>query len=184
MLVTLCDIPCGWISCSRAQPDVVEVNSLYLGMPSQGPSETSHRFKADRRWSAPLFKNCSRNLPLRHLYDQFTCSRHYWLSDHSNIKRLSLFEMSKGLWFISLFPPPDQRLSLEPLGYILCNMNNTESSDYLPMPLLLLLIPTACRGIKHFHYGLWYCLWYTERDQHRLSRSLFMARLWNFDVNY
>lgn len=82
-----------------------------------------------------------------------------------------------GLFPYSLPSRTEQRLSLEPLGYILFNPNNTESSDIYQCICCSCLLPqpAVSRGIKYIHYGLWYCLWYTGRGQQMLSRCLFMA---------
>lgn len=120
------------------------------------------------------------------LCDKFTHPRHYWLSDHSNMKRLPLFEIS--LWFVSLFPSPEQNRGF-PWGhwyifYTTWTIQKAQIFTNVFVTLAYCLQPAVSRGIKYFHYGLWYCLWYTGKGQHRLPKGLFMALLWNVDINY
>lgn len=188
MLLTLCDIQSGWISCSRASARCWRGQFTLLGQAFPRTIRDQPQVQSRQKMKCPTVQKIAAGIRLWDTWlvcDQFTRSRHYWLSDHSNMKRLPLFEMSKGLWFVSLFPPPQQKRGF-PWGhwdifYTTWTIQKAQIFTDAFVTLAYCLRHAVSRGIKYFHYGLWYCLWYTERGQ---RRSLFMAWQWNFDINY
>lgn len=98
----------------RGQEQMLFCNSLYSGRPSHGPSDTSHGFKADRRWSDPLFKNCNRNLPLRYLTGMWPVHMLKALPDQT-WKDLPYVRWGRAFGLFPYVPSTDHWFSLGPL---------------------------------------------------------------------
>lgn len=185
MLVTLCDIQCGWISCSRVSARCWWGQFPLLGQAFPRTIRDKPQVQSRQKMKCSTVPTAvgTRLWGTWLVCDQFTYSKHHGLSEHSSKKRLPLFEMSKGLWFISLFPPPEQNRGF-PWGHwdLFYSTWIIQKAQIFSNAFVALAYCSQHAGIQYFYYGLWYYLWYTGRGQHRSPRTLFMA--WNFDINY
>lgn len=159
MLVTLCNTQRDWISCFRAparcwrgQEQMLFCSSLYSGRPSRGPSETSHRFKADMRWSDPLFKNCNRHPPLRYLTGMWTSSHAQGITSHQTIQIRKEFPCVRWARAFGLFPycPVRYRTQAFPrgAGIYFIQPGQYRRLRYLPTHLSLLLTAYGTQSPK------------------------------------
>lgn len=179
MPVTLCDIQCGWTSCSRASARSCRGQFPLLGHAFPRTTRDQPQVQSRQEMKCPTVQKLQQESAFEtpmwpvHMFKALLIIRPFQ------------YEKAPPIWdeqgpLVSFLTPSsrtEQRLSLEPLGYILFNLNNTESSDIYQCICCSCLLPqpAVSRGIKYIHYGLWYCLWYTGRGQQMLSRSLFMA---------
>lgn len=187
--VTLCSTRFDWISCFRAsarswrgQEQMPFCTSQYLGSPSHGPPETSHRFKADTSWRDPVFKNCNRNLPLRHLTG--VRSVH---TDHQIVqiwRDLPCVRIARSLVFISLLPPPIQNTGFTwgywGIFYTPWAIQKGQIFTNIFIFLAYCLWYAVYQGKKYFHYGLWVKRIACDIQE----KAPLLALLWNFDMNY
>lgn len=160
MLLTLCDIQSGWISCSRASARCWRGQFTLLGQAFPRTIRDQPQVQSRQKMkSAPLFKNCSRNPPLRHLTGMWPVHTFKALL----IIRPFQYEKTCPVWdeqgplvcFLIPSSTTEERLSLGPLGYILYNLNNTESSNIYRCICHSCLLLMACSFQRNKIFSLW-----------------------------
>lgn len=143
---TLCDVQCGWISCSRASARCWRGQFTLLRQAFPRTIRDQPQFQSRQKMKCPTVQNCSRNPPWRHLTGMWPVHTALLIIIPFQYEKTSPVWDEQGPLVCFLIPSSttEERLSLGPLGYILYNLNNTESSNIYQCICHSCLLLTAC----------------------------------------